>query len=593
MSKFLSSVLKGITLSESLSNQRDEMKLRQQRADQEAEAFNLQKQSMQDAADRRQAEKDFAVDAMNIQGRIGKEGSADAGPPAPALSEPDALDLMAKSASRFGLSDRAFDLAAKAGIKRDQHRLMGAVLGGDLNPMFERLGTMGVKAEEGQDPQTGKPFISITRKDGSTKLMPFDSRDHMLGSMASLLEGKYADFALNMAKSGMSQDIALQRMYMDSAYKFGNLNRQIAETNARIDGTYNGGRGAGGGKRRSGGAANDERVGLYGEGIEKRDDLDKMLKARIPDDAQINLRHEKATDAVSPHEFRNRLADHLGALAQGAGGARAIEDLLPVAEELARREFIERQAGVQPPDGVFTRAPEYDPKAGTWRLKLVTPEGDSFYYGRPGIDPSRFKLSPEKLAEAHLQKASHEYGLLLELAKPENRPLLAQQIQKQFGGKEENFRGALEVARARVIELQGKREAEAEKRREASRLGARSPISPQIQPQRKRGEPGAAQMFRPEELAAARNLGIEPHRTLPELVGDTWGDVKDIFGQAVDEDYRNNFTRAVDVMRRSSSLGRGSAIAIARSIEHFPELKSALRPEEITAIEVRLGRRLP
>lgn len=101
----------------------------------------------------------------------------------------------------------------------------------------------------------------------------------------------------------------------------------------------------------------------------------------------------------------------------------------------------------------------------------MTLEGDSFYYGRPGIDPSRFNLAPEKLAEAHLQKANHEYGLLLELAKPENRMLLAQPIQKQFGGKEENFRGALEMARARVQELQRMREAEAEaeRRRESSR----------------------------------------------------------------------------------------------------------------------------
>ncbi|PZU55892.1 MAG: hypothetical protein DI561_00700 [Thauera sp.] len=585
MSKFLSSVLKGITLSESLSNQRDEMKLRQQRADQEAEAFNLQKQSMQDAADRRQAEKDFAVDAMNIQGRIGKEGSADAGPPAPALSEPDALDLMAKSASRFGLSDRAFDLAAKAGIKRDQHRLMGAVLGGDLTPMFERLGSFGIKADEGQDPQTGKPFISITRKDGTTKLMPFDSRDHMLGSMASLLEGKYADFALNMAKSGMTQDTALQRMYMDSAYKFGNLNRQIAETNARIDGTYNGGRGTGaGGKRRSGSAANDE-PGLYGEGIKSRDDLDKMLKARIPDDAPINLRHEGATDAVSPHEYRNRLADHLGALAQGAGGARAIEDLLPVAEELARREFVERQAGVQPPDGVFTRAPEYDPKAGTWRLKLVTPEGDSFYYGRPGADPSRFNLSPEKLAEAHLQKAGADYRGFVEIMRPENTAARQRLIREQFKGNPAAFEAAAAMALGRVRELQAEREAYAERRREASRAAT-------AQAHRQSRQIDAGAPFSSDELAQAKSLGASPQFSMAEFFKEAVGGVVDAVGRGVDSNSRALFNRTLKSTRSRGRIDYIEAKDMARAIERLPALKTELTAQELNAIQVAIGRRI-
>lgn len=585
MSKFLSSVLKGITLSESLLNQRDEMKLRQQRADQEAEAFNLQKQTMQDAADRRQAEKDFAVDAMNIQGRIGKEGSADAGPPAPALNEPDALDLMAKSAARFGLSDRAFDLASKAGIKRDQHRLMGAVLGGDLNPMFERLGSFGIKAEEGQDPQTGRPFISITRKDGSTKLMPFESRDHMLGSMASLLEGTYADFALNMAKSGMSQDTALQRMYLDSAYKFGNLNRQIAETNARIDGTYNGGRGTGGGgKRRSGGAANDE-PGLYGEGIKSRDDLDKMLKARIPDDAPINLRHEGATDAVSPHEYRNRLADHLGALAQGAGGARAIEDLLPVAEELARREFVERQAGVQPPDGAFTRAPEYDPKAGTWRLKLVTPEGDSFYYGRPGADPSRFNLSPDKLAEAHLQKAEADYRGFVEIMKPENIAARQRLIHEKFKGDPAAFEAAAEMAMGRVRELQAEREAYAERGREASRAAT-------AQAHRLSRQIDAGAPFSSDELAQAKSLGASPQFSMATFFKEAVGGVVDAVGRGVDSNHQALFDRTLRSTRSRGRIDYIEAKDMARAIERLPALKSDLTAQEINAIQVAIGRRI-
>lgn len=585
MSKFLSSVLKGIVTSEQLMRGREEMELRQQRADQEAEAFNLQKQSMQDAADRRQAEKDFAVDAMNIQGRIGKEGSADAGPPAPALSEPDALDLMAKSASRFGLSDRAFDLAAKAGIKRDQHRLMGAVLGGDLNPMFERLGSFGVKAEEGQDPQTGKPFISITRKDGTTKLMPFDSRDHMLGSMASLLEGKYADFALNMAKSGISQDTALQRMYLDSAYKFGNLNRQIAETNARIDGTYNGGRGTGaGGKRRSGGAANDE-PGLYGEGIKSRDDLDKMLKARIPDDAPINLRHEGATDAVSPHEYRNRLADHLGALAQGAGGARAIEDLLPVAEELARREFVERQAGVQPPDGAFTRAPEYDPKAGTWRLKLVTPEGDSFYYGRPGADPSRFNLSPEKLAEAHLQKAGADYRGFVEIMRPENTAARQRLIREQFKGDPAAFEAAAAMALGRVRELQAEREAYAERRREASRAA-----TAQARRQSRQVDPRAP--FSSDELAQAKSLGASPQFSMAEFFKEAVSGVVDAVGRGVDSNSRALFNRTLKSTRSRGRIDYIEAKDMARAIERLPALKTELTAQELNAIQVAIGRRI-
>lgn len=586
MSKFLSSVLKGIVTSEQLMRGREEMELRQQRADQEAEAFNLQKQSMQDAADRRQAEKDFAVDAMNIQGRIGKEGSADAGPPAPALSEPDALDLMAKSASRFGLSDRAFDLAAKAGIKRDQHRLMGAVLGGDLNPMFERLGSFGVKAEEGQDPQTGKPVIGITRKDGTTKLMPFDSRDHMLGSVASLLEGKYADFALNMAKSGMSQDLALQRMYMDSAYKFGNLNRQIAETNARIDGTYNGGRGTGaGGKRRSGSAANDE-PGLYGEGIKSRDDLDKMLKARIPDDAPINLRHEGATDAVSPHEYRNRLADHLGALAQGAGGARAIEDLLPVAEELARREFVERQAGVQPPDGAFTRAPEYDPKAGTWRLKLVTPEGDSFYYGRPGADPSRFNLSPEKLAEAHLQKAGADYRGFVEIMRPENTAARQRLIREQFKGDPAAFEAAAAMALGRVRELQAEREAYAERRREASRAAT-------AQAHRQSRQVDAGAPFSSDELAQAKSLGASPQFSMATFFKEAVGGVVDAVGRGVDSNSRALFDRTLKSTRSRGRIDYIEAKDMARAIERMPALKTELTAQELNAIQVAIGRRIP
>lgn len=589
MSKFLSSVLKGIVTSEQLMRGREEMELRQQRAANEQQMFDLQKKEIEDRQARAQAEKDFAVDAMNIQGRIGKEGSADAGPPAPALSEPDALDLMAKSASRFGLSDRAFDLAAKAGIKRDQHRLMGAVLGGDLNPMFERLGSFGIKAEEGQDPQTGKPFISITRKDGSTKLMPFESRDHMLGSMASLLEGKYADFALNMAKSNMSQDTALQRMYMDSAYKFGNLNRQIAETNARIDGTYNGGRGTGSGskKSKSGGAGGDDAPPLYGDGIKDREDIDKMLKARIPDDAQITLDNEKATEPVTAFEFRNRIADHIENLAIGSGGQRTAGELLPIAQEMARRDFIAKQAGVQPPDSVFTRHPEYEPKTQTWRLKLVTPEGDSFYYGRPGIDPSRFKLSPEKLAEAHLQKANHEYGLLLELAKPENRMLLAQQIQKQFGGKEENFRGALEMARARVQELQGEREAEAEKRRESSRAGARS--APPAA--RSNSAPGAE--FSADELASAAQAGVKPTRSASELMSEAWDSTKQSVGRAVAGMNENVFHNTLKITRSRGQISHSDAANLAQAIESNPALKSELTPSELNAIQVRLRRRLP
>lgn len=585
MSKFLSSVLKGIVTSEQLMRGREEMELRQQRAANEQQMFDLQKKEIEDRQARAQAEKDFAVDAMNIQGRIGKEGSADAGPPAPALNEPDALDLMAKSASRFGLSDRAFDLAAKAGIKRDQHRLMGAVLGGDLNPMFERMGSFGIKAEEGQDPQTGRPFISITRKDGSTKMMPFDSRDHMLGSMASLLEGKYADFALNMAKSGMSQDLALQRMYMDSAYKFGNLNRQIAETNARIDGTYNGGRGTGaGGKRRSGGAANDE-PGLYGEGIKSRDDLDKMLKARIPDDAPINLRHEGATDAVSPHEYRNRLADHLGALAQGAGGARAIEDLLPVAEELARREFVERQAGVQPPDGAFTRAPEYDPKAGTWRLKLVTPEGDSFYYGRPGADPSRFNLSPEKLAEAHLQKAGADYRGFVEIMRPENTAARQRLIREQFKGDPAAFEAAAAMALGRVRELQAEREAYAERRREASRAA-----TAQAHRQSRQVDPRAP--FSSDELAQAKSLGASPQFSMAEFFKEAVGGVVDAVGRGVDSNSRALFNRTLKSTRSRGRIDYIEAKDMARAIERLPALKTALTAQELNAIQVAIGRRI-
>lgn len=585
MSKFLSSVLKGIVTSEQLMRGREEMELRQQRAANEQQMFDLQKKELEDRQARAQAEKDFAVDAMNIQGRIGKEGSADAGPPAPALNEPDALDLMAKSASRFGLSDRAFDLAAKAGIKRDQHRLMGAVLGGDLNPMFERMGSFGIKAEEGQDPQTGRPFISITRKDGSTKMMPFDSRDHMLGSVASLLEGKYADFALNMAKSGMTQDTALQRMYMDSAYKFGNLNRQIAETNARIDGTYNGGRGTGaGGKRRSGSAANDE-PGLYGEGIKSRDDLDKMLKARIPDDAPINLRHEGATDAVSPHEYRNRLADHLGALAQGAGGARAIEDLLPVAEELARREFVERQAGAQPPDGVFTRAPEYDPKAGTWRLKLVTPEGDSFYYGRPGADPSRFNLSPEKLAEAHLQKAGADYRGFVEIMRPENTAARQRLIREQFKGDPAAFEAAAAMALGRVRELQADREAYAERRREASRAA-----TAQAHRQSRQVDPGAP--FSSDELAQAKSLGASPQFSMAEFFKEAVGGVVDAVGRGVDSNSRALFNRTLKSTRSRGRIDYIEAKDMARAIERLPALKTALTAQELNAIQVAIGRRI-
>lgn len=585
MSKFLSSVLKGIVTSEQLMRGREEMELRQQRAANEQQMFDLQKKELEDRQARAQAEKDFAVDAMNIQGRIGKEGSADAGPPAPALNEPDALDLMAKSASRFGLSDRAFDLAAKAGIKRDQHRLMGAVLGGDLNPMFERLGSFGIKADEGQDPQTGKPFISITRKDGTTKLMPFDSRDHMLGSVASLLEGKYADFALNMAKSGMTQDTALQRMYMDSAYKFGNLNRQIAETNARIDGTYNGGRGTGaGGKRRSGSAANDE-PGLYGEGIKSRDDLDKMLKARIPDDAPINLRHEGATDAVSPHEYRNRLADHLGALAQGAGGARAIEDLLPVAEELARREFVERQAGAQPPDGVFTRAPEYDPKAGTWRLKLVTPEGDSFYYGRPGADPSRFNLSPEKLAEAHLQKAGADYRGFVEIMRPENTAARQRLIREQFKGDPAAFEAAAAMALGRVRELQADREAYAERRREASRAA-----TAQAHRQSRQVDPGAP--FSSDELTQAKSLGASPQFSMAEFFKEAVGGVVDAVGRGVDSNSRALFNRTLKSTRSRGRIDYIEAKDMARAIERLPALKTALTAQELNAIQVAIGRRI-
>lgn len=586
MSKFLSSVLKGIVTSEQLMRGREEMDLRQQRAANEQQMFDLQKKELEDRQARGQAEKDFAVDAMNIQGRIGKEGSADAGPPAPALSEPDALDLMAKSASRFGLSDRAFDLAAKAGIKRDQHRLMGAVLGGDLNPMFERLGSFGVKAEEGQDPQTGKPFISITRKDGTTKLMPFESRDHMLGSMASLLEGKYADFALNMAKSGMSQDTALQRMYMDSAYKFGNLNRQIAETNARIDGTYNGGRGTGSGskKSKSGGAGGDDAPPLYGDGIKDREDIDKMLKARIPDDAQITLDNEKATEPVTAFEFRNRIADHIENLAIGSGGQRTAGELLPIAQEMARRDFIAKQAGVQPPDGAFTRAPEYDPKAGTWRLKLVTPEGDSFYYGRPGADPSRFNLSPEKLAEAHLQKAEADYRGFVEIMRPENTAARQRLIREQFKGDPAAFEAAAEMAQGRVRELQAEREAQAEKRREASRATARTPAVG------KKAEPA---VFTGEELDSAKRLGAEPDRPASQAYREAWDATKATANRVGSALASRTFKNMLSAVRAKGLMEKGDAIALADAIESNPALKSDLTAQELNAIQVRLGRRIP
>lgn len=591
MSKFLSSVLKGIVTSEQLMRGREEMELRQQRAANEQQMFDLQRKEIEDRQARAQAEKDFAVDAMNIQGRIGKEGSADAGPPAPALSEPDALDLMAKSASRFGLSDRAFDLASKAGIKRDQHRLMGAVLGGDLNPMFERLGSFGIKAEEGQDPETGRPFISITRKDGSTKLMPFESRDHMLGSMASLLEGKYADFALNMAKSNMSQDTALRRMYLDSAYRFGNLNRQIAETNARIDGTYNGGRGGSSGSRKKSGAGGGADGGddgaplMYGEGIGKREDIDKMLKARIPDDAQITLDNEKATEPVTAFEFRNRIADHIENLAIGSGGQRTAGELLPIAQEMARRDFIAKQAGVQPPDGAFTRAPEYDPKAGTWRLKLVTPEGDSFYYGRPGADPSRFNLSPEKLAEAHLQKAEADYRGFVEIMRPENTAARQRLIREQFKGDPAAFEAAAEMAQGRVRELQAEREAQAEKRREASRATASTPSAG--------GKKAAPTVFTGEELDSAKRLGAEPDRPASQAYREAWDATKATANRVGSALASRTFKNMLSAVRAKGLMEKGDAIALADAIESNPALKGDLTAQELNAIQVRLGRRIP
>lgn len=140
---------------------------------------------------------------------------------------------------------------------------------------------------------------------------------------------------------------------------------------------------------------------------------------------------------------------------------------MPVAQELARRDFVEKLAGKQDPDGVYSRETEYDGKTGQWRQKLTTPEGRTFYYGRPGVDPTKFGLSPEKLELANFQKASSEYETLVALTKPENKAALRRALAEQFGGSEDEFRGALEAARGRVQQMQAKREADATLRREA------------------------------------------------------------------------------------------------------------------------------
>lgn len=590
MPDFLSSVLKGVLIGDQLQRQSQDMDLRRQEADQRQQSFDLQKKRLEDENATRDAEKQFAKEAVDIQGRIGKENSAELGPPEPTLTEEGAFDKMAKSASRLGLSSHALDLATKAGIKRDQHRLMGAVLAGDLNPMFERLGGMGIKAEEGQDPQTGKPFITVTRKDGSTKVMPFESRDHMLGSMASLLDGKYADFALNMAKSGMSQDTAMQRLYMNSLLQGGELNRKIAETNARLDGTLGGGRGTGSTRSHKAGgeAANDEYAALYGPGIKDRKDVDDMLRARVPDDAQVNLWHDKvAGSSVSAPEFRARIADHLGALAQGAQGAKTVEDMLPVAQELARRDFVEKLAGKQDPDGVYLRETEYDGKTGQWRQKLVTPEGRTFYYGRPGVDPTRFGLTPEKLELANFQKASSEYETLVALTKPENKAAMRRALAEQFSGSEDEFRGALEVARGRVQQMQAKREADASLRREASRAKVMAPGAA--------AKPANA-AFSPDQIAAAAALGVEspgkPAR-IDEMAKEAWNSAKGAMTGTYFTMNEALFDRNLREVRETGGMRIGNADALRRAISGQPELKALLSPAEVSALEVATGRKLP
>lgn len=591
MADFLSSVLKGVLIGDQLQRQGQEMDLRRQEADQRQQAFELQKKRLEDENATRDAEKQFAKEAVDIQGKIGKENSAEFGPPEPTLTEDGAFDKMAKSASRLGLSAQALDLATKAGIKRDQHRLMGAVLAGDLSPMFDRLSGMGIKAEEGADPQTGKPFIKVTKQDGSTKLMPFESRDHMLGSMASLLEGKYADFAMNMARSGMSQDTALQRLYMDSLIKGRDIDRKFAETNARIDGTFNGGRGSGGssGSKKSHSGSGSDTPPTYGEGIKDREDFDKMLKARIPDDAQINLGHEKATEPVAPYEFRNRIADHYEQLVRGSPGEFATGELLPVAQELARRDFVEKQAGRQDPDGVYSRETEYDGKTGQWRQKLTTPEGRTFYYGRPGVDPTKFGLSPEKLELANFQKASSEYETLVALTKPENKAALRRALAEQFGGSEDEFRGALEAARGRVQQMQAKREADAALRREASRAKVMGPGAAAQKP----GAAPAAPNFTTSELASAGGLGAAPDTDPKQMYRNAWNATKGAVTGVLDASAKGTFANTLNAVRGKGVMDKGDAIVLAQSIEQFPELKSDLTAQEINAMQVRIGRRIP
>lgn len=588
MADFLSSVLKGVMAGEQLNLQQQQMQLQRERMDRDNEAFKLHQGEVAAAKAEKQAEKDFAVDAMQIQDRIGKEGSAEAGPPTPALSEDDALTQQAKSASRFGLSQRAFELATKAGVKRDQHRLMGAVLGGDLKPMFQRLNSFGMDAEEGADPTTGKPFIRVKRQDGTEKVMPFESRDHMLGSMAALLEGKYADFALNMAKSSQGQDTALQRLYMDSILRGADINRKLDETNARIDGTYNGGRGGSGSgsKKGSGKAGGTDQPYLFGDGVGDRDELDKTLKARIPDDAQINLRNEKATEPVPAFEFRNRVADHAAQLALGAPAQRDIGELLPIAEELARNEFVEKQAGAQPPDAAgFTRVTEYDGKAGMWRQKIVTPTGDSFLYGRPGVDPTKFGLPPEKIAAANLQKAEFEYDTLLAFTRPENSVARQQMIAEQFGGDEAAFRGELEKARGKVGELQRMREGEAEKRREAGRAQSSAPAG--------KPAPAAAAVFTPQERADAQALRVRETPSVADRFKSAWNETKDAAKNAVGAVNEQRFYAQLKFMRGGKRVDPIEAEIMAAAIEANPKLKQELTAQELNALQVSLRRRIP
>ncbi|MFH1814348.1 MAG: hypothetical protein ABIF28_09315 [Pseudomonadota bacterium] len=594
MADFLSSVLKGVMAGEQLSLQHQQMQLQRERADRDKQAFDLHQGEVAATKAEKQAEKDFAVDAMQIQGRIGKEGSADAGPPTPALTEDDALSQMAKSASRFGLSQRAFDLSTKAGVKRDAHRLMGAVLGGDLKPMFERLGSFGMGAEEGADPATGKPFIRVKRQDGTEKVLPFESRDHMLGSMAALLEGKYIDFALNMAKSSQGQDTKLQQLYMNSILKGADLDRRIAETNARIDGTWNGGRGGSGGGKKKGSGKGDgtEQPYLYGEGVDDQEKLDKTLKARIPDDAQINLRNEKATEPVSPFEFRNRVADHVNKLALGAPAQRDIGELLPIAEELARNEFVEKQAGAQPPDAAgYQRVTEYDGKAGVWRQKIVTPTGDSFLYGRPGVDPTKFGLPPEKIAAANLQKAEFEYDTLLAFTRPENSVARQRMIAEQFGGDEASFRGELAMAQGRVRELQAQREAHAQNQREVSRAA----VVPKPSDTAKTA--GSAPAFDQEQLKAASALGVtargKPATFMDDIAKPLWGATSSAVKGTYFTMNEALFDRNVREIRETGRMRIMNADALRRAIAGDPALKKLLTKDEVAALEVAINRKLP